>query len=247
MRTKATIGFVVCVASISWLTSLTAAPLSVLAPNGNILSASDTFASDPVSGSFTVAQALDNEVTGNGPSPSDNGLIFSGSESFNANQQRFAITGFNSPIKQIWLYVVTTDALRFPASDNGNGEQLLIESSTTSTTSLTASSYATTLLPLTGFPAASFSHTPTVVDPVNAPPGSGDKYLVIPVNAPAGTQSLFFDFDGGGNGARIQEVQAFATPEPSSMILLALGVFGMAACCRSRLRSRLACHRGINC
>jgi hypothetical protein len=215
-----------------------AAPLSTLAPNGNILSPSDTFASDPVSGSFTVAQALDGKVTSQGPPQADNGLIFSGSEGFNAgsglNPQRFAITGFNSPISQIWLYVITTDTLRMPSTED-DGESIMIKSSTTSTTSLNAADYATSLLPLTTFPTAAFSHSPAVVDPVNDPARSDSKYIAIPVSAPAGTQSLFFDFDGGGNGVRIQEVQAFApVPEPSSIALLV--VAGAALCLGWRAR-----------
>jgi hypothetical protein len=229
---------VVCVASSN---RTVAAPLSTLAPNGNILSPSDTFASDPVSGSFTVAQALDGKVTSQGPPQADNGLIFSGSETFNAgsgnNPQRFAITGFNSPLSQIWLYVITTDTLRMPSTNDG--EQILIKSSTTSTTSLNAGDYATTLLPLTGFPTSAFSNTPVVVDPVNDPARSDSKYLVIPVNAPAGTQSLFFDFDGDGNGVRIQEVQAFApVPEPGSVVLILIGGVALCAVIRARRLKR---------
>jgi hypothetical protein len=202
-----------------------ATPLSTLAPNGNILSSSDTFASDPVNGSFTVAQALDNKVT-SANSGADNGLIFNGSEGFGNNPQRFAITGFNGAINQIWLYVITTDTLRMPSTDDG--EQILIKSSTTSTTSLNAASYSTTLLPFAGFPTSAFSHPSVVVDPVGDPARADSKYLVIPVSAPAGTQSLFFDFDGGGNGVRIQEVQAFV-PEPSSIVIFLLGGVALLA------------------
>jgi hypothetical protein len=227
----------VCAVGFTSTSRTVAAPLSTLATNGNILSPSDTFASDPVAGSFTVAQALDGKVTSQGPPQADNGLIFSGSETFNAgsglNPQRFAISGFNSSISQIWLYVITSDTLRMPSSNDG--EQIMVKSSTTLTTSLNAGDYATTLLPFTGFATSAFSNSPAVVDPVNDPARSDAKYLVIPVSAPAGTQSLFFDFDGDGNGVRIQEVQAFApVPEPSSAVLMLMG--GVALCGVNRAR-----------
>lgn len=56
------------------------------------------------------------------------------------------------------------------------------------------------------------------------------------VSAPEGTQSLYFNFGSGNalNGintgfARIAEIQAFAVPEPSTIVMLSLSVLGLLA------------------
>jgi len=209
-----------------------AAGTTNLAPNGDLIPNGAPTASTAFSGGFNSPQAVDNLISAaNGAV--DQGLIFAGSEAFDAgqgpNQQLFAVSGFNSPISEIWLYSITSDPLRVPGS-------VKIRSSTTVQTSLNAGDYPTVLQTNLTLGVPAFTHTPQVVDPVNDPGYPFTFYTVIPVNAPAGTQSLFFDFDAsatyGGNGARIQEVQAFFVPEPASLGSLLLGG------CMLRRRSR---------
>jgi hypothetical protein len=210
--------------SLSWSAATFAAGTAPLAPNADILTAATSFASTPTppSGVFGGDKAVDNLITSN-DTPADTGLIFFGSDNFDAgaglNSQRVALTGFNSQIGEIWLYTLISDSQRVPAS-------VTIWSSTTSTVSLSTLSYS---LLLNNHPLglAAFSNVPTVIDP-----GAANvaypfaRYAKISVNAPVGTQSLMFDFlEGatGGNGARIQEIQAFSTiPEPSSLLTLGL-------------------------
>jgi hypothetical protein len=201
----------------------------MLAPNGDLIPNNAGFNSTLFGGSFDGSQAVDNLVSA-ANAPADNGLIFSGSDTFNPgtgfNAQLAAFNGFNSPISEIWLYSLINDTLRIPA-------QVTIKSSTTSQTSLNPADYETTLT--TAFPLglAAFSHVPVVVDPVNDPIFPSDRYAIVPVNAPAGTKSLFFDFDNdstvGGNGTRLQEVQAFFVPEPGSMLMVMLAGSLLAA------------------
>jgi hypothetical protein len=202
-----------------------AAGTTQLAPKGDIISSSLTFTNTTQAGSFGGAQAIDNLVTANN-APADNGLLFSGSDTFLGNPQLFAITGFTSSIGEIWLYTLISDTARVPAS-------VTIKSSTTSQISLNATDYETTLVTLAPLGLAAFTNPPVVVNPIGDPARADVFYAAISVNAPAGTQSLFFDFnnDGtvGGNGTRLQELQAFAAvPEPSSMILLAFGAIGLS-------------------
>jgi hypothetical protein len=224
-RSCCALGLLVLVAP----SALFAAGTTALAPDGNLIPTNAGFNSTAFPSGFNGGEAVDNLIsTSNGAV--DNGLIFQGSEAFDGgsgpNQQRAAFDGFNSAITEITLYSIVSDTLRVPAS-------VTIRSSTTAKTSLNAGDYETALV--TNFPLGlgAFSNPPVVVDPVNNPPYPTEGYAIIPVNAPAGTQSLYFDFDAntssGGNGARIQEVQAFLTPEPASMgaILLGGALFGM--------------------
>jgi hypothetical protein len=214
-------------AIIASSSQLFAAGTTALAPNGNILSPSVTTAHTqiPPASTFNGAKTVDNLISSNNV-PADTGLIFYGSETFNpgggVNQQLLAMTGFNSSIGEIWIYSLTNDALRVP-------EFVTIKSSTSSTTSLSDLSYETSLVTNLQIGQTYFTHQPIVdvgQDPFYAPsPTIGVRYAVIPVNAPAGTQSLYFDFGAGGsfggNGARIQEIQAFAAvPEPSSIAIV---------------------------
>jgi hypothetical protein len=222
--------------SLCWSAATFAAGTAPLAPNPDILTGATSFANTANPGAFDGGKTIDNLITSN-DAPVDTGLIFLGSDSFDAgagfNSQRVALTGFNSSIGEIWLYTLISDAARVPAS-------VTIWSSTTSTVSLSTLSYS---LLLNNHPLglAAFSNVPTVVDP-----GAGNvtypfaRYAKISVNAPSGTQSLMFDFlEGatGGNGARIQEIQAFAAvPEPSSLLILGLSA-GVAIVGRRRPRA----------
>lgn len=208
--------------------TLHAAGLTQLAPNGNIIPLNAPFASTAASGPFTGNQVLDNLVSAQN-NAADNGMIFSGSDTFDAgsgaNPQFFAVTGFNSAINAIWIYSLTHDTLRVPAS-------VTIKSSVTSETSLNPADYETTLVTSFALGLAAFTNSDQVVDPINDPAYPTAKYAIVPVSAPAGTQSLFLDFDDdtsvGGNGTRLQELQAFApAPEPASLLVLGLGAAAM--------------------
>jgi hypothetical protein len=131
------------------------------------------------------------------------GLLFADADT----DQRVAITGFNSNLGVIRFFTSPSDPGRFPSS-------LTIYYSVNSTTSLTSSNYTDVLLATT--PLNGLAFTPVA--------GSTVAYMDLFVNAPVGTQSLLFDI-GSANleGDRISEVQAFATPEPSSLYLVAAG------------------------
>ena len=59
---------------------------------------------------------------------------------------------------------------------------------------------------------------------------SSGAETIISVSAPAGTQSLYFNFgNSGGTGMAVAEIQAFAAPEPSALVLLACGVMALLA------------------
>jgi hypothetical protein len=173
---------------LGWSATTFAAGTAPLAANADIITGATSFASStPISG-FDGSKSFDNLITSN-DIPADTGLIFNGSDSFNAgsgfNDQRVALTGFNSSIGEIWLYTLISDSLRVPAS-------VSIYSSTSSTTSLFSISYPTLLVNNYTLGLAAFSNVPSVVDP-----GAGNvaypfaRYAKISVNAPSGTQSLF--------------------------------------------------------
>ena len=158
-----------------------------------------------------IAHAVNNLVN---TATVDDGLTFLDSDT----NQRLAITGFNSPLREIRLFSDPVDGGRLPPL-------LTIYYSTLSTTSLTSSDSNYTgsngglLVPTMSLSPASFDH------PVA---GANSAYLDLFVNAPAGTQTLLFEFGAATDlGDRIAEVQAFAVPEPESLAALAMvaGVF----------------------
>lgn len=122
---------------------------------------------------------------------------------------RMVIHGFNSEIKQIRIWRDMSDSNRVPA-------MVTIRSSKSNNASLT-DLFETSLVESVALGTEAFS---------------ADGYATISVNAPAGTRSLLFDFgdvdsNGGYYGLRIMEIQAFATPEPSTSALLSIGVVGL--------------------
>ena len=121
---------------------------------------------------------------------------------------RMVIHGFSSEIKQIRIWRDMSDPNRVPAI-------VTIKSSKNNNASLT-DLFETPLAEAVVLGADAFS---------------ADGYATISVSAPAGTRSLLFDFgdvdsNGGYYGLRIMEIQAFATPEPSTSALLSIGVVG---------------------
>jgi hypothetical protein len=194
-----------CLLAITAMTvgqiSAKATLVSVTAPGDllALLPASD-LASSSSNTSFGagLSQINDNFVN---TANQDNGLIFADSDT----DQRVAITGFNSQILDIRFFTSPSDPGRFPSS-------LTIYYSVNSTTSLTSSNYTGLLLASTVLSGAAF--TPVA--------GSTAAYIDFSVNAPLGTQSLLFDIgNANGEGDRISEVQAFTTPEPPSLCLIA--------------------------
>jgi hypothetical protein len=183
-------------------------PGNVLAllPSGGLASSTENFVGGGIS------HAVNNLV---GTGTVDDGLTFLDSDT----NQRLSITGFNSALGKIRLFSGPEDTRRVPSS-------LTIYYSTQSTTSLTSSDSNYTganggvLVPTMSLSPASFDH------PVA---GSAASYLDLFVSAPAGTQTLLFDLGAATDlGDRISEVQAFAVPEPSTLILLILGAFGVS-------------------
>ena len=152
-----------------------------------------------------IAQTVDNSVN---TSNQDNGLIFTDADT----DQRFAITGFNSVIRDIRFFSSPSDPGRFPST-------LTVYYSTSSKTSLNSTDY-TLLTAIATLNGAAFT----------AVPGSTAAYLDLFVNAPIGTQSLLFDLGtASAEGDRISEVQAFTTvSEPSSLKLIGLCVLLLA-------------------
>jgi hypothetical protein len=124
------------------------------------------------------------------------------------NDMRLVVHGFNSQIRQIRIWRDTSDTNRVPA-------QVTIRSSESDNASL-ADPFETAL----------------VNTIVLGPEAFTDGYATINVAAPAGTRSLFFDFggvdsNGSHYGARVMEIQAFAAPEPSTSVLLGMGLLGL--------------------
>jgi hypothetical protein len=194
----------VLVALATCLSPAFAQTLLNLTANGDILSSSVTVASTTqiTGASFGSDKAFDNLVRGDS---SDHGLLFNGSDNFLGNAQLLAITGFTpTTIGEIWIYTLTADSLRV-------SDTVTVKSSTSSTTSLSASTYETTLGTFS-LGVSAFNNAASVTS------GSTDTtYAILNVAAPAGTQSVFFDFGNDGHGMRIAELQAFsAIPEPST-------------------------------
>lgn len=132
-----------------------------------------------------------------------NQLVFADGD----GDMRVVVHGFNSEVKQIRIWRDTSDGNRVPAS-------VTIKSSTHDN-ALLADNYELSLVDTLTLGASAFS----------------DGYVTIDVNAPEGTQSLLFDFggvDSNGNhyGDRITEIQAFATPEPPTSVILGAGMCG---------------------
>ena len=168
---------------------------------------------------------VDNQVN---TSDQDNGQVFADNDA----NQRLAITGFNSSIGDIRFYTSPTDLVRFPAS-------VTIYYSTLSTLSLDPASAPYTgssgglLTPLTTL--AGIRFTPV--------PNSTSAYTDLTVSAPVGTQTLLVSIgSANGLGDRISEIQAFAVPEPGSLVLIAGSLFGLAL--RSRARAKASSAAG---
>jgi hypothetical protein len=124
------------------------------------------------------------------------------------NDWRMAIHGFHSGIAKIRIWRDWTDTSRIPS-------QVVIKSSTGDKASLVANDYETLL-----------ANTLLL-----GPNAFAEGYVTINVNAPPDTKSLFFAFggvDSNGNayGARIAEVQAFATVAEPASTAMALIVGG---------------------
>jgi len=192
------------------------ADLVNVATPGNLLAllpSVDLKASSEANFGTSPSQAVDNLIN---TASTDNGQIFAN----NDTDQRLAITGFDSKVLDIRLFLDPTDPGRFPSS-------VTIFFSDFSTTSLNSgdSNYTGSnggqLLPKTTL-------TPGSITPL---PGAHSGPIDFLVDAPAGTQTLLFDFgpETSGLGVRIAEVQAFAiTPEPALASLLLAGLFAVA-------------------
>jgi hypothetical protein len=178
----------------------TSGNLLALLPSGDLNASSEaTFGPSP-------SQAVDNSI--NTPSQED-GQIFAISDP----DQRFAITGFDSAILDIRLYLDPTDPFRFPPS-------VAIFYSMLSTTSLNSgdSNYTG------GNGGILLATTPLHAGSIVPVPGAHSGPIDFFVNAPAGTQTLLFDFGNANSaGDRVSEIQAFASaPEPGSLPILAI-------------------------
>jgi hypothetical protein len=141
-----------------------------------------------------------------------------------------AVTGFDSSIGLLRLFLDPTDPGRFPSS-------VAVYYSTVSTTSIdsTAPSYSgtqgDTLLSM-------LSLSPGLLTPV---PGAHAGYLNIPVDAPSGTQTLLLDLgSANGEGDRISELQAFAVPEPNPLTFIAIAMVAFPVLRRPRSNRRMA-------
>jgi hypothetical protein len=223
MRTPKRILFTIAIAGAILATQSTAhATLVNIATTGNLLALlpiGDLGASTIDGVGFTggITDTVDNFA---GTSNQDNGLIFVNGDP----DQRFVVTGFNSPILDIRFFGSPNDPTRLPPS-------LTIYYSTLSTTSINASDSNYTggnggvLVPFMTLTSASLNN------PIG---GATNAYIDLSVNAPAGTQTLLFDLgSANGNGDRIDEVQAFATPEPGSLAVLGI-LSGIALLWRRR-------------
>jgi hypothetical protein len=127
------------------------------------------------------------------------------------SNQQLVISGFTSPVGQIRLWNYGD---RIP-------QTVTIESSTTNVTIPTwGAAWAT---------ASTLFETTLTPTPVSIVQSSGAE-TIISVSAPAGTRSLYFNFgDSGGTGMAVAEIQAFGTPEPSALVLLACGLTALLA------------------
>jgi hypothetical protein len=213
------------IATVLLFSSLPArATLVYVGTPGNLfalLPGSDLNASSIASYGPNPSQAVDNYIN---TASQDDGQVFANDDT----DQRLAITGFDSPILDVRLYLDPTDPSRFPSS-------VTIYYSTLSTTSLisTSSDYTGSngglLLPDTTLSASSITPLP------GAHSGPIDFY----VDSPVGTQTLLFDFGPVTSlGVRISEVQAFATtPEPGTFAIFACAALVLGAI---RLRRRAA-------
>ncbi|HLK68084.1 MAG TPA: PEP-CTERM sorting domain-containing protein [Bryobacteraceae bacterium] len=222
IRNRAFLIVAMAAAFLSMQSTARATLIDITTP-GNLLAllpSSDLGASTIDGAGFTggITDTVDNRA---GTNNQDDGLIFVDGDP----DQRFVITGFNSPIVDIRFFSSPNDLVRLPPS-------LTIYYSTLSTLSINAGDSNYTggnggvLVPTMALTSASLNHLI---------PGATNAYIDLPVNAPAGTQTLLFDVgSANGLGDRIDEVQAFATPEPGT--LPALGILGVAALLWSRRR-----------
>jgi hypothetical protein len=199
------------------------ATLVNVAASGNLLAllpSGDLNASSEANFGTSPSQAVDNLIN---TASQDDGQIFAD----NDTDQRLAITGFDSQVLDVRLFLDPTDPVRFPSS-------VTIFFSKLSTTSLNSgdSNYTGSnggqLLPKTTLNTGS-------ITPV---PGAHSGPIDFLVDGPAGTQTLLFDFGPVTSlGVRIAEVQAFATPEPGSLPILATLAVAFAAVARFRKRT----------
>lgn len=172
-------------------------PLNVL--DGQTVTVSSTHV---LTGTFGLASKVVDDLAPD--QNEDAGFLFGDSD----GNQRLSISGFNSGFQKVRLYSVPTDSNRSPAT-------LVLRSSTSLTTSLTATDYETSL---GTFPLTSGDYQPYVTGVLAVIRG----YVEVSVSAPAGTRSLYVGFPGpSGQGDRVYEVQALI-PEPSTAAILTL-------------------------
>lgn len=162
-----------------------------------------------LTGSFGLPSKLvDNLAADN---LSDDGFLFGDFD----GDQRMSISGFTSGFTSVRIYSVHTDSNRSIAS-------VVLRSSTSLTSSLTASDYETDL---GTFAIDETDYVPYVTDVLAVIRG----YLELSVSAPAGTRSLYVGLPGpSGQGERVYEVQALI-PEPASAAFLGLALSSLLA------------------
>lgn len=152
----------------------------------------------------------------------------------NDTEQRVSISGFNSSI----------DSLRFfdaPSYTDRLGQDVAVYYSASSISSLTPGDYTSlgTYI-LSADPHYYGTATSPVDNPTAGEPavntGATISFVEISgLGIPAGTQSILLRFSPSSHrGIGLSEVQAFAVPEPSAMIMLMLGTATLAIRCRQK-------------
>ena len=178
---------------------------SVSVTSDNLLKGMTTSAASEYSGDYAATKAVDGL-----PEVSD--WVSKGG----AGTQILSVSGFDSAVGLIRIWSNADIPVRSVA----------IRSSTNSLPSTNPADYATSLVATTTYDAAltGWTHNPDVANM------TGDYYIDYSVSAPAGTKSLLFDFTNSGNvWVRVEEVQAYAIPEPTTMGLLVTGLISIVA------------------
>ncbi|HTS27699.1 MAG TPA: hypothetical protein VMH81_17615 [Bryobacteraceae bacterium] len=180
---------------------------SAVAASGDLLAllpSGDLNVSSEASFGTSPSQAVDKLIN---TATQDDGQIFADTDT----DQLLAITGFNSQIFDVRLFLDPTDPVRFPSSVTIFFSKLSTTSVNSADSNYTGSNGGE-LLPKTTLTASSI--TPVA--------GAHSGPIDFLVNGPTGTQTLLFDFGPVTSlGIRVAEVQAFATPEPASLGFLA--------------------------